>query len=122
MVAVTARKNEASERGIISLTHHRKEKIMETAEGTILRIDLTADGEIIFKVRRKDGSFTPLTKEEMEEAVIGRGTPIEAKFSFSRVFSVIGLKKNPIQVYLPLPDGRTICLLFSDTFQYIGSC
>lgn len=95
---------------------------METAEGTILRIDLTGDGEIIFKVRREDGSFTPLTEKEMEKAVINRGTPIEAKFSFSRVLSVIGFKKNPISVYIPLQDGRTICLLFSDTFQYIGSC
>ncbi|MDP4978717.1 MAG: hypothetical protein NWQ21_04605 [Desulfobacterales bacterium] len=97
---------------------------MECTKGTVVNIDLTGDGEIILKVRREDGSFTPLSKEEIERAVVKKGTPIEAKFEFSRVLSVIGLKKNPIQVYLPLQDGsgRTICLLFSDSFQYIGSC
>lgn len=94
---------------------------VEITEGTIFNIDLTYDGEIIFKVRRENGSFTPLSKEEIEKAVVRKGDEIRGRFLFGRVFSAFGIKVNPFQVWVGTGDSKH-CYQFSDTFEYIGRC
>ena len=95
---------------------------MEPTKGTLINIDLTVNGEIILKVKREDGSFSPLTKEEIERSVVEKGRPIQGQFEFSKSLPVMAIRKNPFQIYQTLPDGRTICLQFSDNFQYMGPC
>jgi hypothetical protein len=110
-------------------TQQRKEKKMpseekvQIAEGTILNLDLTRDGKIVFKVRRdKDGPFEIISEEELKGSVLKPGKKIQGDYLYSQVLSVEALKENPIKVYVNTPYGR-ICILIDEyTGQYLGPC
>jgi len=96
---------------------------VEITEGTILNIDLTRDGKIIFKVRRDEGGpFETISEKELQDAVVEKGSRIEGELLFSDVLSLTGLKKNPIKVYVDTGYGVMCFLIDERTGRYLGRC
>jgi hypothetical protein len=96
---------------------------VEITEGTILNIDLTIEGEIVYKVRKEEGGrFERISKQELNAAVVKKDQKIEGRLSFIKALSLTGIRKNPFKVYVFTGD-RIMCYLFdSNTWEYLGSC
>jgi hypothetical protein len=125
--------NKTDEKGVFFNTTMKGEKKMpntekvqieevQIAEGTILNLDLTRDGKIVFKIRGEDGKFKIISEDQLEASVVKPGAQIEGGYLFSQALAVEALKKNPIKVYLNTQYGK-ICLRIDEfTGIYLGPC